>query len=65
MKNCNVLSVILDQKPKDNGIIRKKKKKPRKWLYDKGFELLFKKRYIARQKAMHVKDGKVIWQEWK
>jgi hypothetical protein len=34
----------------------------RKWLHDKISELLLKKK---QAKSMHMKNGKVIWPEWK
>ena len=36
-----------------------------KWLNDKVSEIRLKKKDITRQKAMHVKNRKVIRQEWK
>ena len=52
LTSCNALSVTQDQTPEDEAGIRGKK--TGKWL---------KKKDITRQKAMHVKNGKVTWQE--
>lgn len=40
-------------------------KKTGKRMYDKVSELLLKKKDITKQKAIHVKNGNIIWQERK
>ena len=58
---CSALSVTQDQKPKDDAWIRGKK--TGKWLNDQVSERQLKKKDVTRQKAIHVKNGKVTWQE--